>query len=172
MKKLFLFSLSAFMLFSCQNNSSNLVPLDQNNLQQTEIQSNKDKNKYGTAKRDLFLAQSTAKRWDISAELVKVEADFVYENGYANWVYYFKSPFKNTAYRVDGFNGQEVPNSFFGTQFSDFQLRVDSDKAIEKAKAKGLKRFPVNRITLERKFSALEWEIWSSEGTFRISAEN
>ena len=48
---------------------------------------------------------------------------------------------------------------------------IDSDKAIEIAKTKGLKRFPVSFMTLENRFSSPEWEINSSDGFFRIDAQ-
>ncbi|MFN8674185.1 MAG: hypothetical protein U0457_19145 [Candidatus Sericytochromatia bacterium] len=171
MKKIALISFLLFGLFSCQ--TSNTLPelQDLNNDVQAQAKDSKEKSRFGTAKRDIFFAQSTARRWDTSAELVKIEGYWISETGDSNWVYYFKSPFKNTAYKVENMFGQEYPNSFFGSRFDEYNVRVDSDKAIQKAKTQGLKNFPVSRMTLENRFGRLEWEIQSSNGVFRISAD-
>jgi len=129
--------------------------------------------KFNSAKDSLWRAESTARSWDISAELVKVEGSNVYEDGSSYWTYYFKSPFKMKVLRVD-FSGssQEVPNSFFGNEISDLNWRVDSNNAIAIAKGQGLKNFPVIQMTLEQKFASTEWELRTYNGTFRIDAEN
>ena len=125
-----------------------------------------------TAKKDLWIAQNTARRWDMSAELIKVEGQFIDQNGVcSSWIYYFKSSSKQKIYRVMGSTGAEVANSgFYGNTFDDFSWRIDTDKAIELAKKQGLKTFPISQMILEDRFG-FEWEIRSSNGIFKIDAE-
>ena len=166
--KFLLSSLSVLALLAgCQQN--NLTQLPQN-LDNTQSQAQAT-NKFGTFKRDLWIAQSEARRWDFSSELIRVEANFVSESGSASWTYYFKSYSKRNLLRVSSGFGNEVPNTFFGREIREFDVRIDSDKAIEIAKTKGLKRFPVSFMTLENRFSSPEWEINSSDGFFRIDAQ-
>lgn len=166
MKKL-LITLLSLSAFGCQSYNQTIEPQLQNQDSTTSAQS-KSTSKYSTAMRDIFFAQSDARRWDISAQLIKVESDFVPESGVTSWTYYFKSPFKRTSYVYQNGFGRETQDMFFGSEISEFQVRVDSDKAIQKAKEKGLKYFPVN-MTLENRFNP-EWTIQSSSGIFRIDA--
>ncbi len=170
MKKTHFILSSAVLLFlnSCSQNINPIsnLPVD-NQVQQSSV----DK-KLSNFRSDFWSAQSKARNWDLSAELVKAESRFVSENGFANWTFYFKSPFKNNAFRVDMGFGNEVPNSFFGREIREFDIRVDVDQAIEKAKKQGLKKFPISEIVLEKRSVFTEWQIRNSDGTFRISAEN
>ncbi len=166
-KMIMVSSLSLLALTACGQKN---LPLNMDDTQTTaQSTQDTDKDRYGTAKRDIWIAESTARRWDASARLVQIEGRWVNENGTSFWTYYFTSPFKKTALKVDGSMSQEVYNNFFGIGFSEFQIRVDSDKAIELAKKQGLKHFPVSEITLGRS-GGLEWEIRSSDGYFRVSA--
>lgn len=167
MKKL-LITLLSLSAFGCQSSNQTIEPQFQNQDSTTSAQSKSTTSKYSTAMRDLFFAQSDARRWDISAQLIKVESDFVPESGVTNWTYSFKSPFKRTSYVYRGGFGQETQDMFFGSEISEFQVKVDSDKAIQKAKAQGLKYFPLT-MTLENRFNP-EWTIQSSSGIFRIDA--
>lgn len=170
MKKLNLLisSLVLISLASCSsgNNALPTLPIDNNQAQQSSVN-----NKFSNFKSDLWSAQSRARSWDLSAELVRAESRFISENGFANWTFYFKSPFKRNAFKVDLGFGNEVINSFFGREIREFDIRVDADKAIEKAKTQGLKKFPISEMTLEKRSVSAQWEIRNSDGTFRISAE-
>lgn len=168
MKKLLLTLVSLGML-GCQSYNQSIEP-QLENQDTTSVQSKSaTKAKYSTAMNDLFFAQSDARRWDISAQLTKVESDFVPENGVTNWTYYFKSPFKTTSYVYQNGFGRESQDYPFGSGMNEFQIKVDSNKAIQKAKEKGLKHFPV-RMILES-MSRAEWKIDSADGLFRIDAE-
>lgn len=166
--RLFFISTLVFS-FSCQSNNIVLPVIDSN---QTLAQSKSETNKYSTFKRDLWIAQSEARRWDISAELIRAEASFVSEQGSSNWTYYFKSPFKRNSFRVMNGFGQETPMMFFGREINDFFIKTDSDKALQIAKENGLKSFPVSEMVLEKRFASAEWEIRSREGYFRVDAES
>lgn len=166
LSKLFLVSTFLFTI-SCQN--SNVVLPVQDNT--TQIQSKSEDNRYFTFKRDLWIAQSEARRWDISSELIRAEANFVNEQGSANWTYYFKSPFKRNIFKVMNGFGQETPMLFTGREINDFFIKTDSNDAIKLAKEKGLKSFPVSEMVLEKRFVNAEWEIRSREGYFRVNAE-
>lgn len=165
MKKAVFLSLFLFSLTSCSNDISPMQVINDNTVQQS---ANK---KYSNFKSDLFIAESKARNWDISSNLVKAESRWVSENGMANWTFYFKSPFKNKALRVDMGFANEVSDFFYGREIREFDIRVDVDKAIELAKKQGLKRFPISEMTLEKRSINAEWEIRSSDGLFRISAE-
>ncbi|MBC7475437.1 MAG: hypothetical protein H7263_14195 [Candidatus Sericytochromatia bacterium] len=153
---------------SCQltNNITTNTPTQTDNI-------SSQKNLNNQFESDLFIAQSDARRWDISANLVRAEANWINEDGYVNWTYYFKSPFKRNAFR-HGFSGfgEEVPDNFFGTEIRSFDIRINSSQAIQKAKTQGLKNFPISQMILEKKFGYAEWEIDSSNGIFRVNAEN
>jgi hypothetical protein len=168
MKKIVFLGVS-FLLASLASCSSEITPIqviNDNSVQQSATK------KYSNFKSDLFMAQSRARNWDMSAELVKAESRWVNENGMSNWTFYFKSPFKKTALKVDMGFPNEVPNMFFGREIRDFDIRVDVDKAIELAKKQGLKRFPISEMVLEKRSINAEWEIRSSDGYFRINAES
>lgn len=172
MKKINLvISTICFLFISACNAPSNTNLQDLSN-NQADISSTKKDTKYSNFDSGLSFASSTARRWDISANLVKAESSWVDQNGNGFWTYYFKSPFKRTAYRVENGFGQEISDSFFGSQIYELNIRVSSDKAIEKAKAQGLKNFPVSSMTLENRYGYAEWQIMSSNGIFRINAEN
>jgi hypothetical protein len=129
-------------------------------------------NKFNTAKEQLWRVESIAKRWDISAELVKVEGRNVTEDGSSRWVFFFKSPFKRNVLMVDSFyDSKEVVNSFFGREIREYDWRIDSNQAIEIAKKQGLKSFPVIEMKLENRFSP-EWELRTYNGVFVINAES
>jgi hypothetical protein len=163
-------SISLIILSACNTRSINsFAPIQDSPAITAE---SNDKSKFGSAKNNLWIAESAARRWDISAALVKAEGSYVYEDGGSTWTYYFKSPFKQKAFRVDftGF-GQEIPNYFFGGEIRDWDWQVDSDRAIAIAKEQGLKNFPVIRMSLERRFANTEWELSTYDGTFRIDAQ-
>lgn len=170
MKKIHLlgFTLILASLTSCASEINPVQVIDNNTAQQSAA---KKEEKYSNFKSDLFMAQSRARNWDFSAELVKAESRWVNENGSSNWTFYFKSPFKNKALKVDMGFGNEIPDMFFGREIREFDIRVDVDKAIEEAKKQGLKKFPISEMTLEKRSVYAEWEIRSSSGTYRINAE-
>jgi hypothetical protein len=163
-------AVSAIILTACNTGRINsFEPLQENMVTQ---QSTEKENKFNTAKDSLWIAEGTARRWDISADLVKVEGRYVYEDGSSTWTYYFKSPFKQKVLRVDFTgNGQEIPNGFFGSDIMAWDWNLDSNQAIVKAKEQGLKDFPVLEMTLERKFSNAEWELRTYNGIFRVDAQ-
>jgi len=146
------------------NSSPNLLPIEQLSNSVTE-------KFYDTAKKELWLAEIKARQWDISSELVKVEASLIDEKGRGNWTYYFKSPFKRNAFKVQNNMGLEVSGTFMGNDFSEFEWKIDSDKAVEIAKDNhGLNKFPIISMTLEDRFASLEWELRTYNGIFRIDA--
>lgn len=168
MKKISFLVLSMFFITSCSNEVTTLQPALNNNTVQQQSKSSKLTN----FKSDLWMAQSKARSWDLSSELVRAESRFINENGMGNWTFYFKSPFKQKLFKVDFGFGNEVPNMYFGREIREFDIRVDSDKAIELAKKQGLKKFPVSMMSLEKRSIYAEWEIRSSDGTFTINAES
>lgn len=166
MKKLSVLGLSFVLIYlnSCSTNISNPIPLTNNDQAQSS-------SKLSNFRSDLWSAQSRARNWDFSASLIRAEARFVQENGFANWTFYFKSPAKNNTFKVDFGFGNEVPNMFFGRPISDFDIRTDIDKAIEKAKTQGLKKFPISSVVLEKRSAFAEWQIINSDGNFVINTE-
>lgn len=169
MKKISLigFALILASLTSCAS-EVNPVQVVDNTVQQSAA---KKQEKYTNFQSYFFMAQSKARNWDFSANLVRAESRWVSEDGVGNWTFYFKSPFKNRAYRVDMGFGEEVPNMFFGREIFESSIRVDVDKAIEAAKKQGLSKFPISEMVLEKSSINVEWTIRSSSGTYRINAE-
>ncbi len=152
-------------LFSCQSaplSTSNPAPAIQS-------QSATSARLFGTAKSGLWRADSTARRWDNSARLSKVEARWVDEDGSSfDWIYYFTALGKDKAFKVEGSRGTEV-SGFFGSSIWESSWRIDSEQALAKAKEKGLKNFPVFSMELD---GFMTWEIQSSNGFFRVDARS
>ncbi|GIW21948.1 MAG: hypothetical protein KatS3mg068_0955 [Candidatus Sericytochromatia bacterium] len=175
MKKLIKFGILSFLLTQSLSacNSSSINDLT-NSIDIVSTQSNSieeaKSNKFNTAKEQLWRVESVAKRWDISAELVKVEGRDVTEDGSSRWVFYFKSPFKRNALMIDSFyNSREVLNNFFGREIREYDWRIDSNEAIKLAQKQGLKKLPVLEMKLESRFD-LEWELRTFNGIFTINA--
>lgn len=175
MKNLIKFGILSFLftqsLSACNNTSINDLT-NSVDLVSTQSTEQVKVTKFNTAKEQLWRVESTARRWDISAELVKVEGRDITEDGSSRWVFFFKSPFKRNALMVDSFyNGREVANSFFGTEIREYDWRIDSNEAIKIAQKQGLKKLPVIEMKLENRFNP-EWELRTFNGTFIINAES
>ena len=124
-----------------------------------------------TAKDALRWAEMDARRWDFSADLVKVEGSDVRENGKSGeWTFYFKAPFKRNVLKISGRNKEEVRDSFFGSEFNSLTWKVDSAQVVEILKKNGLKKFPVLEMTLESRFG-LEWDVRTWDGRFTLDAK-
>ncbi|MGV3523320.1 MAG: hypothetical protein ACO1RX_03810 [Candidatus Sericytochromatia bacterium] len=150
------------LVSACQNQApAPLVPSTLQSQSQTETRF------YDTARDGLTWAQMDARNWDFSARLAKVEGTQIDEQGRAfEWRYYFTAIGKNKALLVTSRREKrEVSNSFPGGALLDLSWRVDSKEALEKAKAQGLKSFPVFSMSLD---SFVSWEIRSAEGWFRV----
>ena len=158
--------LSSAALFSCQ--APGLTPLTPSNLRAqntppVQVQF------YDTAKDAFRWAEIEAQRWDFSARLAQVEARSIDEQGRSfEWIYYFTSTRKDKALKVTSRHDvEEVRDNFFGGGFMGLSWRIDSNEALEKAKEKGLKTFPIQSMKLD---SFLTWEIDSWDGYFRVDA--
>lgn len=173
-KLLVICSVSLFALSACGQTELIVPDFTASETQTVSQSAVSSKTQFNSAKDQFWRVQMDARNWDMSAELVKVIGREIKEDGSCNnWWYYFKSPFKRNVLVVTGWGSshEEPNNGFYGSDISEFDWRVDSDKAIELAKKQGLNRFPVIDMTLESKFMNPEWELRTYNGIFRIDAE-
>ncbi|MFN8576166.1 MAG: hypothetical protein U0354_04860 [Candidatus Sericytochromatia bacterium] len=164
---------SLLLISACSNNEVNQIQMSQN----TQIQSQSKKDIIPTtSKRLLYKVEEIANKWDMSSDLMKVEAKEIDRFGRAKWNYYYDSPFKTPNYLINLHDNksQEINETLWGREINLRDWLIDSDEAIEivqKNSNLGTFDFPLESMTLEHRFFEPEWEIKTRFWTYRVNAK-